>query len=177
VPLPRTPVLTLPVPRTPKPKAPPPAPAETAAIPDTPPKIALVEKLSPKIEREYDLSAEMPDPLDLPEALLEPEFTVELAGVLDGPDAQATRVAQLLAAVRFAGLSLSVGVVTWVLRAGGLLSSLLASLPAWRHVDPLPILARGERRRDEDEWQEPEREAKEDERRIDAVLETGQPGR
>jgi VCBS repeat-containing protein len=178
VPLPRTPVLTLPVPRTPIPKAsPPPAPAETAAIPDTPPKIALVEKPSPKIEREYDLSADTPDPLDLPEALLEPEFTVQLAGVLDGPDAQATRVVQLLAAVRFAGLSLSVGVVTWVLRAGGLLSSLLALLPAWRHVDPLPILARGERRRDRDEWQEPEREAKEDERRIDAVLDTGQPGK
>jgi hypothetical protein len=44
-------------------------------------------------------------------------------------------------------------------------------------VDPLPILARGERRRDRDEWQEPEREAKEDERRIDAVLDTGQPGK
>jgi hypothetical protein len=170
-------VLTLPVPRTPRPKAPPPAQAETAALPDTPPKVALVEKPAPKIEREYDLTADMPDPLDLPEALLEPEFTVELAGVLDGPDAQATRVAQLLAAVRLAGLSLSVGVVSWVLRAGGLLSSLLASLPAWRHVDPLPILARDDRRRDEDEWQEPEPEPKVDERRVNAVLDTGEPGR
>jgi hypothetical protein len=58
--------------------------------------------------------------------------------------------------VRLTGVSLSVGVVTWALRAGGILSSLLASLPAWRYVDPLPILERAERgrvawRKDEDD--------------------------
>jgi hypothetical protein len=58
--------------------------------------------------------------------------------------------------VRLTGVSLSVGVVTWALRAGGIISSLLASLPAWRYVDPLPILERAERSRvvwrdDEDE--------------------------
>jgi hypothetical protein len=39
-------------------------------------------------------------------------------------------------------LGLSVGYVIWLLRGGVLLSSLLASLPAWRFVDPLPILGR-----------------------------------
>jgi hypothetical protein len=36
--------------------------------------------------------------------------------------------------------SLSIGYVIWLVRGGALLSSLMASLPAWRMVDPLPIL-------------------------------------
>ena len=36
---------------------------------------------------------------------------------------------------------LSVGYVMWLLRGGMLLSSILSSLPAWRLVDPLPVLA------------------------------------
>jgi hypothetical protein len=35
----------------------------------------------------------------------------------------------------------SIGYVLWLLRGEVLLSSLLASLPAWRLVDPLPVLA------------------------------------
>jgi hypothetical protein len=36
---------------------------------------------------------------------------------------------------------LSIGYVLWLLRGEVLLSSLLASLPAWRLIDPLPVLA------------------------------------
>jgi parallel beta-helix repeat protein len=36
--------------------------------------------------------------------------------------------------------SLSIGYVIWLVRGGALLSSLLASIPAWRMMDPLPIL-------------------------------------
>jgi len=36
---------------------------------------------------------------------------------------------------------LSVGYVIWLIRGGVLLSSMLASLPAWRMIDPLPVLA------------------------------------
>lgn len=35
---------------------------------------------------------------------------------------------------------LSVGYAFWVLRGGSLLSSLLATMPAWRMLDPLPVL-------------------------------------
>jgi parallel beta-helix repeat protein len=35
---------------------------------------------------------------------------------------------------------LSIGYVIWLVRGGALLSSLLASIPAWRVMDPLPIL-------------------------------------
>ena len=35
---------------------------------------------------------------------------------------------------------LSVGYVVWLVRGGVLLSSLMSSLPAWRMIDPLPVL-------------------------------------
>lgn len=35
---------------------------------------------------------------------------------------------------------LTVGYVLWTVRAGYLLTSLIAQVPAWRFVDPLPIL-------------------------------------
>ncbi|MEI7970863.1 MAG: cadherin-like domain-containing protein, partial [Betaproteobacteria bacterium] len=44
--------------------------------------------------------------------------------------------------------SLSIGYLAWLVRGGVLLSSLMASLPAWRLIDPLPILGRSG---DEDE--------------------------
>jgi hypothetical protein len=37
-------------------------------------------------------------------------------------------------------VTLSVGAVWWALRAGGLFTSLLTSLPAWRSFDVLPVL-------------------------------------
>jgi hypothetical protein len=40
----------------------------------------------------------------------------------------------------------SIGYVIWLLRGGVLISSLMASLPAWRSFDPLPILANSGRR-------------------------------
>jgi hypothetical protein len=53
-----------------------------------------------------------------------------------------------------ATLGLSVGYVFWLLRGGLLLSTVLSSLPAWRLVDPLPILGRLEE--DDDEAREPD---------------------
>ena len=38
------------------------------------------------------------------------------------------------------GASFSVGYVIWLLRGGVLATSLLSSLPAWRFVDPLPVV-------------------------------------
>jgi hypothetical protein len=60
--------------------------------------------------------------------------------------------------VRLSGMALSVGMVWWAARAGGLLASLMASTPAWRHVDPLPVLGRDE---DEPEidWTDPKDKA------------------
>ena len=43
--------------------------------------------------------------------------------------------------VKGVGIGLSAGVLTWLARGGALLSSLLATLPAWRSFDALPVLA------------------------------------
>ena len=36
--------------------------------------------------------------------------------------------------------TLTVGYVLWMIRGGVLIGSLLAQMPAWKFVDPLPIL-------------------------------------
>jgi hypothetical protein len=45
----------------------------------------------------------------------------------------------------------SIGYILWLLRGEVLLTSLLASLPAWRLIDPLPVLSSLDKRLDEDE--------------------------
>jgi VCBS repeat-containing protein len=53
------------------------------------------------------------------------------------------RVEILSRGAQITAVSLSVGTVWWALRAGGLFSSLMTSLPAWRSFDVLPVLSRG----------------------------------
>jgi hypothetical protein len=61
---------------------------------------------------------------------------------------------ELEKAVVASTMALSTGVsityVIWLLRGGVLLSSLLASLPAWRSIDPLPVLASLNNRKNND---------------------------
>ena len=47
--------------------------------------------------------------------------------------------------------SLSVGYVIWMIRGGVLMSSILSSLPAWKMIDPLPILAEDSENNSEDD--------------------------
>jgi hypothetical protein len=55
---------------------------------------------------------------------------------------QSTFEASTVAASAAASIGLSVGFVVWLLRGGVLLSTVLYSLPAWRSLDPLPVLER-----------------------------------
>lgn len=43
--------------------------------------------------------------------------------------------------IQVGGVLMSVGIVLWVARAGGLLAAMLTSMPAWRTLDPLVLLA------------------------------------
>ncbi|GKS64187.1 hypothetical protein YTPLAS72_14910 [Nitrospira sp.] len=61
-------------------------------------------------------------------------------GVSDERHEFVTRVAALT------GTTLSAGFIVWALRSGALLASFMATMPAWRHFDPLPVL--GGNRRD-----------------------------
>ena len=45
------------------------------------------------------------------------------------------------------GITLTAGFITWLLQSGSLLASLTATLPAWRHFDPLPVTLVGDRER------------------------------
>ena len=80
------------------------------------------------------------------------------------PHEEPRRIELALDAIRTAGLVVSVGAAWWAARAAGLVSSLLAITPTWRHVDPLPVLGRDD---DDDalgDWDDPvgEEAAKED---------------
>ena len=49
------------------------------------------------------------------------------------------------------GTSLTIGYVAWLIRGGVLVSSLLTSMPAWRLLDPLPILGNVKSRGSDDD--------------------------
>jgi hypothetical protein len=92
-----------------------------------------------------------------------------------GEDPARDRIDVLLEQVQVGGMVLSVGVVWWASRISGLVGTLLASTPAWRHIDPLPVLAR-----DDDEektWYDPEdRDADANELAVALVLEGARAG-
>ena len=50
--------------------------------------------------------------------------------------------------LQLSGLAMSAGFVTWAIRGAGLFASLLSSLPAWRHMDPLPVLKEDEKEKE-----------------------------
>jgi hypothetical protein len=74
--------------------------------------------------------------------LKDAEFKQELDKLRETVQAEAAIETRVAASVFVASTGLSVGYVLWLLRGGALLASLLSSLPAWRLVDPLPVLGR-----------------------------------
>jgi hypothetical protein len=63
---------------------------------------------------------------------------------------------------------LSVGYVVWLIRGGVLMSTVLSSLPAWRLIDPLPVLAYMGRDDEEDEQTDQEES-------LESIIEGGEP--
>ena len=90
---------------------------------------------------------------------------------LELDEEERARVEVVLNSVRITGLAFSVGAVWWAARAAGLIASLLASSPAWRHVDPLPVLGRDEEEEEEYDVAEEDKERKDEEHRAAWVLE------
>jgi len=79
----------------------------------------------------------------------------------------------LVDSVKFGGLALSVGAVWWASRLSGLVGSMLASAPAWRHMDPLPVVG-GTDDADQDSWyDEGDKDADANELAIALVLDSG----
>ena len=63
--------------------------------------------------------------------------------------------------VKFGSTAATAGLVAWALRGAGLASSLLISMPAWRHLDPIPVLSADEAKPD---W---ERDSDDEKRRAE----------
>jgi hypothetical protein len=91
----------------------------------------------------------------------------------DNPDDEERQTIEvIMSSVKVTGLAFSVGAVWWAVRAAGLVASLLASSPAWRHVDPLPVLGRDDEEEEQwDEAEEEDKDHKDDEHRAAWVLE------
>lgn len=63
-----------------------------------------------------------------------------------------TEVRDLVASTATAATAaLTAGYAIWALKSGHLLASLLASMPAWRHIDPLPVLTGADEEQEDDE--------------------------
>jgi hypothetical protein len=75
-------------------------------------------------------------------ALRQADFRAELAQTREQAAARFETNQTLVASSVAISTSLSIGYVVWLARGGVLLTSLLASMPAWRSIDPLPVLAR-----------------------------------
>lgn len=65
---------------------------------------------------------------------------LEIPGVAQAQDAPASAVT--LGAMGAAGITMTAGMLWWLTRGGGMLFSVLMGVPAWRHIDLLPIVAR-----------------------------------
>ena len=83
-------------------------------------------------------------------ALHSTDLLSELDRLRDGLQDESKSEVHAVALTTAATLGLSVGYVLWLLRGGVLLSTVLSSMPAWRMVDPLPILGRLEEEDDEE---------------------------
>jgi hypothetical protein len=96
--------------------------------------------------------------------------TLPIGQQLAQADEEKQRMEVVLGTVKITGLALSVGAVWWAARAAGLIASLLASAPAWRHLDPLPVLGRDDEEDEEIEAGDQDEAGKEEEHRVGWVL-------
>jgi len=83
-----------------------------------------------------------------------PGLAGDLDRVRDDMGEQADLHHWVSGSIAVGSFGLTVGYVLWLLRGGALLASLLSSLPAWRLIDPLPVLSRVDEEEDGDEDQD-----------------------
>jgi hypothetical protein len=133
-------------------------------------KVAIAATELPTVRAEADPVQPLPASQEVKvEPVMAEIRLLPVRGQPDGEDEERTRVEVLFNSIKITGLALSVGAVWWAARAAGLIASLLASSPAWRHVDPLPVLGRSD---EEDEEEGPvDQKDKDEEHRAAWVLE------
>ena len=70
--------------------------------------------------------------------------------------------------VKFSGALATAGFVAWALRSAGIMTTLLVSMPAWRHLDPIPVLSPDEAKPD---WERDASDEEHDKQDHDAQTE------
>ena len=112
---------------------------EVVEILNLPPFLPVAGAMTPEQIRAY-----YPDPLALAKAKLPLEFLQQLNKFSDelgqAMEDEVSERSWFVSTIKGVGFSLTAGFVAWMLRGGALLASLLASLPVWRQLDPIPIL-------------------------------------
>ncbi len=102
------------------------------------------EPLGVILAPEADVGTEVVIPKlnELLSLLNEPRYSDHLQDSIQTlDDSHLTLTSATIGGTAVASTSLSVGYLLWTLRSGVLMTSLLSSLPAWRFMDPLPILS------------------------------------
>ncbi len=101
------------------------------------------------------------DPLDLAKTTISPEFFQQLNRfsdeLKDVMNDEVENRSLFVDMVKGAGLAISAGLVAWFIRGGTLLLWFLSLLPAWRYLDPIPIL--GMNTKDKETWNQRVNEA------------------
>ena len=111
------------------------------SLPDTEPKkisIVVAESVASVSQLKVSWAA-LADPLLL---IKSDRFMDSLSNLDDDMQKTISLDAMVLGSGAAISTGLSVGYVAWLLRSGIILTSVLSSLPAWRFIDPLPVLSR-----------------------------------
>jgi len=94
-----------------------------------------------------------PDPLLLSNMSLGVEFLQQLNDFTDDLEETTRQTIEersfFVNTMKVAGLGFSAAMVAWLVRGGALLTSLLASMPAWRNIDPISILDMNQKSRED----------------------------
>ncbi|MFK8081370.1 MAG: hypothetical protein AB8B97_13870 [Granulosicoccus sp.] len=104
-----------------------------------------VQKLMDNVQPGILLAEEMVTGLPLPPQRLF-DLIDQIRASFDevAEDAEASEK-RLTLVVAFGGITLSIGVVGWLLASRVLLASVFSTAPLWRSIDPIPVLLTGDR--------------------------------
>ncbi len=97
-----------------------------------------------------EIDADRADGRAVSATLNSPQFRDELDHVRKDMNAVDAMQGTIVNSTVVASSGFTIGYVAWLTRGGLLLASMLSSMPAWRSVDPLPILASLKQREPED---------------------------
>ncbi|MCC6207307.1 MAG: cadherin domain-containing protein [Gammaproteobacteria bacterium] len=129
------------------------------------------------VETAGALLSDVPKMLDSVSEILMEKLDALAASLEEAISVDHEQHALVARAVAMTGATLSVGFVAWALRSSWFLASCLATLPAWRSFDPLPVvnLSRYERDRNQQDAADSARREQDEFDGLQDLLDNGPP--